>query len=225
MAYARKRKPSKFSKKSFRKRRSTFRKRNTKRRRTSTPGNYFRCKLKDLTVPLIINNSLTANFYQFDFRAANAAYALSNYKFQWDQYRIRSVHIKAEVIGTEFVTKPFDDVSGAATTTPSVCWCVDRDDIGTPTSFSEVNDRATAKRCLMNQPWSLTFRPTPLKMMFISALSTAYACDATKSWIDSSNMTLPMYGLKIAVQPASPTQGWGYNLLITYDIEFRNRRQ
>lgn len=230
MPYARK---TRKRKPSYYRRRKLYKARRTYRRRTGGKYNIYRglnsgsqitLVLKDLTVPLIQNNSLNVTWYTRSFRV-NEFGSWSNWKFLYDRHRVNWVKVTGVPIASQVIQKPFDDTSGTATTVPDVAWIIDRDDKVQPTDFNDLCVRGSCRRQPMTKGFSFTFSPNKLKMVYLSPTDTGYVIDQKKDFVDNSDDTVPYYGLKMGVQPATPSSAYGIALHISMSITLKDRRE
>jgi hypothetical protein len=231
MPYARRYRKKRNSS-SYYRRRKLYKARRTYRRRTGNKYNLYRglnsgnqitLVLKDLVTPLIHNNSLNTDWYMRSFRV-NEFQGWTNWKALYDRHRVNWVKVTGVPIATEMVTKPFDDNSGASTTTPDLAWIIDRDDKTQPVDFNDLVGRGGCRRQPMTKGFSFTFCPNKLKMVYLSPTDTGYVIDQKKDFVDNADDTVPYYGLKMGVQPASPSQCWGMHLHIAMSITLKDRR-
>lgn len=225
--------PRKYTKKrAYRRKRAPFRRKKRKYQAGSryaiykrpSSGNQITLTLKAIDVPLLTNDSLIDQFWRYEFDLSKC-YSHGDWRNLYDQYRINWVRIVAVPISTTVLNKPFDDNSGSGTTVPQICYAIDRDDITQPANWDALKNRGNSRMLPATKRWTLTFRPTPLSMVYLTSTTTAYAVDSSRRFYDAGNETIPMYGLKIGMESASPSQAFGYHLYMTYSVTFKNRRK
>lgn len=145
----------------------------------------------------------------------------------FDQYRINSVKVVFTPIMTEIQNRPFDD-----TTTPNIVnvvpnfACVrDNDDTATPVDYDALTNRAHCRICPATKKQVWNFTPTKLMMVYLTATTTGYKIDPdVKGWLDCAQAGIPHYGLKYALESASPSDAFVYRLDVSMNVSFKNRR-
>lgn len=73
-------------------------------------------------------------------------------------------------------------------------------------------------------PFQVTLSPKPLRDVAGSGLSTGYGPMPTAPWLRTADMSIPHYGLKMALDYFGYVQTINMGLVITiwYDLEFTN---
>lgn len=174
----------------------------------------------------IYNQSLaeTKGYLLFDL---NNCLGYTNYTAVFDYYRINWVKVDFVPILTQLVNRPYDD-----STTPTLggeipefVTCIDRDSNSAPTSVADLLVRGNKKISNATKRHTWKFTPNRLIQIYESATTTGYKIDSeTKSFLDCADPQIPHYGLKYAMAAASPANTYVYEIRITYNVSFQQKR-
>jgi hypothetical protein len=140
----------------------------------------------------------------------------------FDQWRINSVTVRADWSVNAY--QPGDVLAAA----PLIYAALDYDD----NSNADVSALVQYPGCINHSfmkdgytPFVMTFEPLPLKDVAGVGITTAYAPDTSNSFMRTTNLNVPHYGIKIATSNmgATSTSVTGVLQLTAYvDLEFIN---
>lgn len=168
----------------------------------------------------VADEKLALDFNLTDFLTSSEFTAI------WDQYRILEIVVVFEAINTQVVNRPYDDTTTSNVVIPFIATCIDRDDASTGlASYSDLMKRQGTRRHLATQSFKIRFTPTRLAMVYDSPTTTGYKIDRDKwAWLDCATPNIPHYGLKCAMQAATPGNAYQYNISFKAKVQFRGRR-
>jgi hypothetical protein len=187
----------------------------------------YSCRLK-IASPLQITNITTGpTLGSIKF---NLGQCLNNTAFTdlFDQYRINLVVVKFMPQNTQIVNKPYDDTTTPTTGgfIPKFVVCQDRDDATVPASYNEVKARQRSILVEATKPITIKMRPSRLIASYnTGATDFGFTVDTTRRWINTANQNMDHFGLKYALEPASPANAFSYNVEIYYYMSFKNRKE
>lgn len=149
----------------------------------------------------------------------------------FDQYRIRGV---ATIITPTFQVGNMGPPTAGNLVYEGcdVQWMIDLDDATTPTTVTEMSERAAhRKRLVGDKPLSMFLRPRALTNIYNGTLpADAHGLSRRSEWIDMSNSQVPHYGLKVFItcwanhQPIPPEPPMSFKVVHRYYIECRTAR-
>lgn len=134
--------------------------------------------------------------------SASAATNL-NISFQIANLADSSLFSKFEgykIVAVDVVYKPnsfIGSVPGTATTGSCVAVAFDPDD-NTSISLTDLLSKDTCKLFSMYEAWTLTINPRPTPAVYAGGVWAGYSLPDTDLWIDSDQLSIPHYGLKMA---------------------------
>jgi len=146
----------------------------------------------------------------------------SEYVNLFDQYRVRGVSVRID-----YDTNMFSN-SGVAYSPPLCLFVLDHDDpndaaVADLLQFPQVITHAFTEGGY--KPFIATFNPRPLVDVAGAGVTTGYSPMKTAPYIRTSEMSIPHYGMKMAIlsQGASVSATIGYFQVTTFmDLEFIN---
>lgn len=181
---------------------------------------FFRC------TPIYISNNSTT----FERGGITLTFSdvlnFSSWTTLFDQYRIDKCIIKFTPILTQEVIRPYDDTTNPGINLiPRLTTALDRDDVAAPLSFDDVNQRPLSRTKIATKAISWTFVPNRLVAVYRTGVSSGYKVDtASKDFLDCANSDIPHYGLKWALEAASPSNAYQYRIDKTLVVSLKNRR-
>lgn len=151
---------------------------------------------------------------------------LGAWKELYDLYSIKGVSVR-------FVPKANTlsvlDLGAAASNgvIPEIITAIDLDDATIPTSIADLLEYGTFRRQRFTRDHKRYFVPRGQTMVYNGLASTAYGLMPKRQWLDMSNDSVPLYGIKWIVTPStydptSPYQFY-YDMYVTTYIAFKNK--
>lgn len=136
----------------------------------------------------------------------------------YDQYKIK------KIVWTMYPKYNSSDITQTVAGTtggelPMIATCIDYDDSNTPANFGEVIQRQNAVIHRGGKPITRTFRPS---VNIVADAAAGGLMTKTSPWLDVSNINIPHYGLKLAVQGSSLDQN--YEIVVKYYLAFKQVR-
>lgn len=159
----------------------------------------------------ISGSTVVDTFGAYYFRLADLPNS-SDFTNLFDQYRIDKVTIR-------FMPRANSSEAGTNQGMVKLFITLDRDDITTPTSISEMLQNDTCKVSPSTRIVSRTLKPKFAQEVFQSAVSTGYG--ARSGWLDCSNNLVQHYGVKWGLQQL-PSGSQTYDVHIKYHLSFKN---
>jgi hypothetical protein len=147
----------------------------------------------------------------------------SEYSALFDQYKVEKVMVRMDYSGVNAFSN-----TGVANVPPLALFILDHDD----PNDAVVNDLLQFPQVLTHswveggyKPFQVAFKPRPLADIAGSGLSTGYAPTREAPFIRTSEITIPHYGLKMALLnnggSASAVIGF-FQVTVLYDLAFIN---
>nr|AGG39809.1 capsid protein [Diporeia sp. associated circular virus] len=173
---------------------------------------------------LIANNSLveTKGYLVFTL---NDALDKADYIAIFDQYRINYVTVTFNPVMSTVVNRPYDDTSDPllVNRVPMFITCIDRDTASNPTDYVTVQYKRPCKETKATKIQKWKFKPNRLINIY-RAVADAYMIDPSSNWVDCTYPDIPHFGMQFAMQSSSPGNAYVYEILIKYNISWKNRR-
>jgi len=183
----------------------------------------YNCIQRDVSELIFANDSTFEAKLQKTFSLIQIE-NYTNYTSIWDQYRINMVKVEFIPIMTEIVNKPFDDSTTVTVTRmPNYCVSIDRDD-SAPETYDELRARQYSFIRKATRPLTLKFKPNRLMETYSTATTTGYTVDNSKKFLDCAYAKIPHWGLKVAMQSASPSACYQIQIRTTYYMSYAHRR-
>ncbi len=139
----------------------------------------------------------------------------------FDQFRIKSVSLSVD-------TPAFFSNSGTSPAAlPQIWYAADYDD----TAMASLTDLMQYPQVRKHnfytdgyKPLIFKFSPKPLRDVAGAGVTTVYGPMPVSPWLRTSNMTVPHYGIKLALDwfGLSQTQDIPLQFTVWYDLEFTN---
>lgn len=173
------------------------------------------------------NDSLVETKGGYTFALANMI-NFGQFVQMFDQYRIKWVRCTFRPVLTTVVNRPYDDTTAgsAVNQIPKLVTCIDRDDITSAFTYYELKTKQGARENLATKTVSFKFVPNRLVMVYVDPVTTGYKIDSeANAWIDCANNNVPHYGLKYALEVATPKDAYQYEFTWHAMVQFRSRRQ
>lgn len=127
---------------------------------------------------------------------------VSEFANLYDQYKLKCVVVQIKMINTPEQYWGLGQVSQANPTNfyPTLWYSVDHDDNAVAT-IAQLKEFSRSKHKVLrpNREINIKIIPTTLQQLYLSAVSTGYACNYTRPWVDMAQTNIPHYGLKMAI--------------------------
>jgi len=214
--------------KTYRKKRARAPRRKGRRRTglaiPNTVKSDFNCIQRDLKEQTFENDATLETKFSKQF-SLSAIQNYTDYTAIWDQYRINMIKMEFIPVLTEVVNRPFDDTTTPGTTgqIPNYCVSIDRDD-GAAETYDELRARQYSFIRKATKPLVLKFKPNRLMATYNTAVTTGYTVDNTKKFLDCAYPQIPHWGIKFAMEAASPSDTYRIQTRITYFMSYAQRR-
>jgi hypothetical protein len=164
---------------------------------------------------------------QFDatgssFSTSASAVTNLDLSFQVNNLADASIFSKFEayrIVAVDVIYKPnsyIGSVPGTATVGNIVFVAFDPDD-NNATGTAGALSKDTCKVMSMFEAWTITIHPRPTPAVYAGGVFVGYSLPEKDTWIDSDNLTIPHYGLKMA-SPLAVTAASGY-LMFRYHVD------
>jgi hypothetical protein len=121
----------------------------------------------------------------------------------FDQYMITGVMLQIKMVNNpdgEYVINTNPLTGNNASFYPTLWYVADHDDRDT-VSLAQIKefDKVRHKVLRPNTEINIMLRPTTLTQIYRSALTTGYACNFKRQWLDVANTDIPHYGCKCVI--------------------------
>jgi len=140
----------------------------------------------------------------------------------FDQYRFRKIVIKFIPMATQLNIVQVTNGSGMTTDIPNIITAIDRDSNANPSTPGEMREYSACKDIVSTRAFKWVFKPSILKEVYRSAISTSYN-PAYDVWLDTSaggGADVPHYGMKGYWESYNGQNAiFKYRVLATYYIE------
>lgn len=186
--------------------RKTYKRKNKIPKKISTLGSPSKCVRRCYLTSIV--TSTLQSYGALSFKLSDLP-ATSDFVNLFDEYMITK--IKLQFIPTNATAQL------PAITTYSTPWfmiVVDHDDSTVPTTYDTLLQYPRCKIVSMTRGFNLTFTPKSAKMIYQSAVATAYGTN--KSYIDMANPDVPHYGIKYALAATSYISQFSYTIFAEY---------
>jgi len=172
------------------------------------------------------NNSSTVIPFIFTFDL-NKLVGATTWISHYDQYRIDRVQVIFTPVQTEIITKDVRESQSGNTVncTPLLTYCTDYDgdELGS-LSYASVKARHNSKVVKANKGFSIMIKPNTLTPVYRDGSTWAYQRTKGKAWIDTGYPNVPHYGMIGAMEFASPSTVFTYNVSKKYWITLHGRK-
>lgn len=149
---------------------------------------------------------------------------LAEFSNLFDQWRLKGVVVRLDIaFGYQGLAYP----NTSPTIAPILWYAADYDDSGDATIDNLLCYPQVQTHNFYNNgytPFQVSLSPKPLRDVAGSGLSTGYGPMPVAPWLRTADMTLPHYGLKLALDWCGKVQTNDIQMVVTvfYDIEFTN---
>lgn len=146
---------------------------------------------------------------------------VSEFSNLFDQWRLKNVMVRFDI------AFGYQGLASTPIVTPNLYYVADYDDSGDAT----ITDMLQYPQCQIHnfyrngyEPFQVSLSPKPLRDVAGSGVSTGYGPMPVAPWLRTSNMSIPHYGLKFALDWMGKVQTADIQVVITvfYNIEFTN---
>lgn len=175
-----------------------------------------------------------ADTIQLSFSPSSTDYRLSGVSFYttalpdvtdfsnlFDQWRLKRVIVRCDI------AFGYSNSASTPIITPNIMYVSDYDDSADCTitemlQYPQVQVHSFYKNGY--EPFQVSLSPKPLRDVAGSGVSTGYGPMPVAPWLRTSNMALPHYGLKLALDWMGKVQTSDIQMVMTiwYDLEFTN---
>lgn len=138
----------------------------------------------------------------------------------YDSYSIRKIVVK---IIPKFNSGDIDVPAASGGELPNIAHCLDYDDSNTPANFGDVMQRQNAKLTRGNKIIKRVFKPS-VNVITDGTSTAAGFMQRYAPWLDITNVAVPHYGLKLAIQPMPTGVNANYDVAVTYYLAFKQVR-
>lgn len=177
---------------------------------------------EDSEYNLLPSNGTTSETFVGKIFMFSECHLSTNYSAIFDQYRINQVEIIIQPIMTQVVQRPYDDTTTAnlVNAIPRYSVVIDVDNIGV-TTFESMESASNSLTRLATKGCRLKFCPRVL----MTNADGAKISNKEKPIIDMATPSVKYYGLKFALEPASPANAYSFRIQTKYYMSFFNKRR
>lgn len=181
--------------------------------------NYKQVVLNPTTIgPVVIPGSSGDFLAAYNFQLSQVGGNVGPFTALYDQYKIKKiVYTLYPKFNTSDITQTVAGTTGGEL--PMVATCIDYDDSNTPPNFGDVIQRQNAIIHRASKPITRVFRPS---VNIVADATVGGLMTKTSPWLDVSNINIPHYGLKLAIQGSSLDQN--YEVVVKYYLAFKQVR-
>jgi len=139
----------------------------------------------------------------------------------FDQWRLKSVIVRIDLPAA------FSNSGATPIILPNIYYVSDYDD----SQDCDINAMLQYPQCQVHsfyrngyEPFQVSLSPKPLRDVAGSGISTGYGPMPVAPWLRTADMSLPHYGLKMALDWMGQSQTFDVSLIVTiwYNLEFTN---
>jgi len=139
----------------------------------------------------------------------------------FDQWRLKSVLVRLDI------AFGYQGLASTPIVTPNLIYAADYDDSGD----ASIDDLMQYPQVQVHNfyengytPFQVTLSPKPLRDIAGSGVSTGYGPMPVAPWLRTSNLSIPHYGLKMALDWMGKVQTADIQIVVTvfYNLEFTN---
>lgn len=165
----------------------------------------------------------TATDYRFDGVSmyTTALPSVTEFSNLFDQWRLKSVIVRCDF------ASGYSNSASTPIILPNIYYVADYDD----SQDCDLNAMLQYPQCQVHnfyrngyEPFQVSLSPKPLRDVAGSGISTGYGPMAVAPWLRTADMSLPHYGLKMALDWMGKVQTSDVQMVITiwYNLEFTN---
>jgi len=172
------------------------------------------------------NCAFSVNFKFSDLPNANEFTTL------FDSYMITGVLLQIKMVSNPYSAYPVNGTTSSATINsnnffPTIWYTPDHDDNNNLT-LAQIKeyDRARHKVLRPNQETNIMLRPTTLQQIFRTTLTTGYAENRKRQWLDIGATDIPHYGFKAVIdfEGLTPVGAFEFKINAKYFFKCKNVR-
>lgn len=145
----------------------------------------------------------------------------------FDSYMITGVMLQIKMINNPDGAWPLNSASSTGNTAnfyPTIWYVPDHDDHNTVT-LAQIKEfeRVRHKVLRPNTELNIMLRPTTLNQVFRSTLTTGYAENRKRQWLDLAQTDIPHYGIKLVLDFEGITPAASFSFKINAKYYFRTK--
>lgn len=189
---------------------------------------------RTLTVDSSIIDGSTANTIQLSFSPGATDYRfggtsvystslpnVAEFSNLFDQWRLKNVMVRFDI------AFGYQGLGTTPVVTPNLIYATDYDDSGDATIDDLLQYPQVQVHNFYNNgytPFQVSLSPKPLRDIAGSGVTTGYGPMPVAPWLRTSNMSIPHYGLKLALDWMGKVQTSDIQIVVTvfYNLEFTN---
>lgn len=150
----------------------------------------------------------------------------------FDSYMITGVMMQIKMISNPYSAYPVNGSSSSATINsnnffPTIWYVADHDD-NTTLSLAQIKeyDKVRHKVLRPNQETNIMLRPTTLQQLYRSSVTTGYAENRRRQWLDIGATDIPHYGIKSVIdfEGLTPVGSFEFKINFKYYFKCKNVR-
>lgn len=149
---------------------------------------------------------------------------LAAWKQLYDQYQIKGVSVRW--VPKTNVNSITDGSGSSPTLISEIMTAIDLDDGSAPGTVAEILNYGTVRRQRFNKEHKRYLMPRAATQIY-NGLTTSYGLLSRSTWLDLDDDTIPHYGIKYVITPATtdPTEGANiyYDMYVRAYIAFKNK--
>lgn len=176
--------------------------------------------LEEQQLRYAISSSSFPQFFSLQIQA-NDITSSATFAGIFDLYRVEMCEVLFRPTGVTTVTA---GATGAIATIPKLFTFVDYNDAVAPAALTAFQRSTRTRQCSATDCMKVAFQPRYASAVYLSAVATAYQVGPKSSWLSTSAMGVPHYGVKYALTEDSGTGG-PLNGQFTYEVWTKVRIQ
>lgn len=157
--------------------------------------------------------------------------AKTDFTTLFDQFKINRVVVQIKMLPCPEATNAGQvSATNLGTWYPTIWYAPDYDDI-TTVSLSDIKEFGNVKHRVLrpNKEINISISPVTLQQIYQTSVSTGYACNFKKPYLDMSNTAIPHYGLKMVfdyegLTLAAPNNIFQFKVNCKYYFSCKNTR-
>lgn len=183
----------------------------------------------------IITTVAAATVTEYDFATYFALSDMPNvaeFTTLFDQYKLNRVVFQIKMINVPSNTEfPNSNINNYGNFYPTIWYAPDHDD-NVALTIAQLKEYEGVKHRVLqpNRELNISLSPTTLQQVYRSAVTTGYACNFKKPWLDMAQADIPHYGLKFALDfeginlATNASQGFKFKVNVKYYFGCKNVR-
>lgn len=157
--------------------------------------------------------------------------AKTDFTTLFDQFKINRVVVQIKMLPCPESTNAGQvSATNLGTWYPTIWYAADYDDIAT-VSLSDIKEFGNVKHRVLrpNKEINISISPVTLQQIYQTSVSTGYACNFKKPYLDMANTAIPHYGLKMVfdyegLTLAAPNNIFQFKVNCKYYFSCKNTR-